>query len=75
MARSAVGAVKKLFTLCSPITRQKAAIYQARRQLEDKLGLAEQVHHELAQIGLTVTRQLNDLENMIPDTEQPGAPT
>lgn len=64
-----------LIAMANKITRQKAAIYQARRQLEDKLRLAEQVHHELAQIGLTVTRQLNDLENMIPDTEQPGAPT
>ena len=63
-----------LIAMANKITRQKAAIYQARRQLEDKLGLAEQVHHELAQIGLTVTRQLHDLENMIPDTEQPGAP-
>ncbi len=56
-----------LIALANKMTRQKAAIYQARRQLEDKLRLAEKVHNELAQIGLTVTRQLNDLEAMIPD--------
>jgi len=56
-----------LIAMANKVTRQKAAIYQARRQLEDKLRLAEQVHNELAQIGLTVTRQLNDLEGMIPD--------
>ncbi len=58
-----------LIAMANKVTRQKAAIYQARRQLEDKLRLAEQVHNELAQIGLTVTRQLNDLEGMIPDEE------
>ncbi|MBI2800399.1 MAG: hypothetical protein HYX63_08940 [Gammaproteobacteria bacterium] len=62
-----------LITLTNTVTRQKAAIYQARRQLEDKLRLAEQVHNELAQIGLNVTRQLNDLEGMIPD-ENTAAP-
>lgn len=60
-----------LLAMANKVTRQKAAIYQARRQLEDKLRLAEQVHHELAQIGLTVTRQLNDLEGMIPDDNAP----
>ena len=62
-----------LITLTNTVTRQKAAIYQARRQLEDKLRLAEQVHNELAQIGLNVTRQLSDLEGMIPD-EKSTAP-
>lgn len=56
-----------LIAMAHKVTRQKASIYQARRQLEDKLRLAEQVHTELAQIALTVTRQLNDLEGMIPD--------
>lgn len=56
-----------LIAMANKMTRQKAAIYQARRQLEDKLRVAEQVHNELAQIGLNVTRQLNDLEGMIPD--------
>ena len=56
-----------LIAMANKMTRQKAAIYQARRQLEDKLRLAEQVHHELAQIGLTVTRQLNELEGMLED--------
>ncbi|MSR15567.1 MAG: hypothetical protein EXR86_13605 [Gammaproteobacteria bacterium] len=56
-----------LIAMANKMTRQKAAIYQARRQLEDKLRLAEQVHNELAQIGLNVTRQLNDLEELIPD--------
>lgn len=60
-----------LIAMANKMTRQKAAIYQARRQLEDKLRLAEQVHNELAQIGLTVTRQLNDLEGMIED--EPGS--
>lgn len=65
-----------LLAMANKVTRQKAAIYQARRQLEDKLRLAEQVHHELAQIGLTVTRQLNDLEGMIPDDgAPPGTPS
>ncbi len=63
-----------LIAMANKMTRQKAAIYQARRQLEDKLRLAEQVHNELAQIGLTVTRQLNDLEGMIPDEEQANSP-
>ncbi len=63
-----------LIAMANKMTRQKAAIYQARRQLEDKLRLAEQVHNELAQIGLTVTRQLNDLEGMIPDDEQAVSP-
>jgi hypothetical protein len=55
-----------LLEVAHKITRQKAAIYHARRQLEEKLRLARQVHHELAQVGLTVTRQLNDLEGMFP---------
>jgi hypothetical protein len=60
-----------LIAMANKVTHQKAAIYQARRQLEDKLRLAEQVHNELAQIGLTVSRQLNDLEGMIPDEAEP----
>jgi hypothetical protein len=63
---------ENLIVMANKMTRQKAAIYQARRQLEDKLRMAEQVHNELAQIGLTVTRQLNDLEGMIPDDENTG---
>lgn len=60
-----------LIGLANKVTQQKAGIYEARRQLEDKLRQAEQVHHELAQIGLSVTRQLSDLESLIPSERVP----
>lgn len=58
-----------LIALTHKVTRQKAAIYQARRELEDKLRLANRVHQELAQLGRNVTRQLDELEGVIPDEE------
>ncbi len=47
------------------ITHQKAQIQQARRQLEDKLRAAEEIHLELSRIGQAVTRQLDDLDGLM----------
>ncbi|MBI4696094.1 MAG: hypothetical protein HY749_18955 [Gammaproteobacteria bacterium] len=57
---------EQLITLTNKVARQKAAINQARRELEEKLRIADQVHRDLSRIGLTVTNQLDVLEDMIP---------
>jgi CRP-like cAMP-binding protein len=58
---------EKLTRLANKITHQKAEIQRARRQLEQKLRAADQIHRELAELGLTMTQELDNLEGMMPD--------
>ena len=47
------------------IARQKAAIYAARRKISARLGLAERIHRELAQLGTQLDAQLDDLDEQM----------
>jgi CRP-like cAMP-binding protein len=60
---------ERLTRLANKITHQKAEIQRARHQLEQKLRAAHEVHRELAQLGQTMTRELDNLEGMMPDGE------
>ncbi|MGR8946503.1 MAG: hypothetical protein ACU84Q_00545 [Gammaproteobacteria bacterium] len=51
------------------ITRQKAAIYEARRGLANKLAQAEKLHNELTNLGNEVNTQLDKLDDLMPDAD------
>lgn len=65
----------ELARLTHRITHQKAQLKQARRQLEEKLHAAEEIHHELARIGQSVTRQLEDLDGLMAPDGESGSDT
>jgi hypothetical protein len=61
---------KNLKEFANKITRQKAAIYVARRQISDKLRLVERIHGELAQLGSQLDNQLDNLDEQVSDAGQ-----
>lgn len=48
------------------IARQKAAIYAARRQIDEKLRMVDQIHSQLSQLGSQLNNQLDDLDHQMP---------
>lgn len=64
-----VDRVHKLREFANQITRQKAAIYEARRGLADKLAQAEKLHHQLNDLGDEVYTQLDRLDELMPDSD------
>ncbi len=68
---------RQLLGLANQLARQKAAIYAARHQIEDKLKRAEQLHRELAELGGQVTSQLDRIDELLPGdsaTDPSGPP-
>lgn len=61
--------VHKLREFANQITRQKAAIYEARRGLADKLAHAEKLHNQLNDLGDEVYTQLDRLDELMPDSD------
>lgn len=61
---------KNLKDFANKIARQKAAIYAARRQISEKLGLVERIHLELSQLGSQLDTQLDDLDEQMSVTKQ-----
>ena len=61
--------VYRLREFADQITRQKAAIYEARRGLADKLAQAEQLHNQLNDLGDEVYTQLDRLDDLMPSSE------
>ncbi len=60
---------EKLKRMANKITHQKAQIQRARRQLQQQLVGADEVHRQLANLGQTMTKQLDNLEEMTPEEE------
>ena len=60
---------EKLKRMANKITHQKAQIQRTRRQLQQKLLAADEVHRQLADLGQTMTKQLDNLEEMTPEEE------
>ena len=56
----------QLLDLANRLTRQKAEINQARQQIEEKLGRAETLHRELAELGGVVSGHLDQIDEMLP---------
>jgi hypothetical protein len=56
----------QLLELANRLTRQKAEINQARQQIEEKLGRAETLHRELAELGGVVSGHLDQIDEMLP---------
>lgn len=61
--------LSRLREFADQITRQKAAIYEARRGLSDKLAQAEKLRNELANLGDEVNTQLDKLDDLMPSTQ------
>lgn len=59
---------RALRDFANKIARQKAAIYIARRQIGEKLRMVEQIHAELAHLGGQLNNQLDDLDDLMPQT-------
>ncbi len=57
---------EQLLDLANRLTRQKAEINQARQQIEEKLGRAETLHRELAELGGVVSGHLDEIDGMLP---------
>ena len=51
------------------IARQKAAVYEARRELANKLAEAGRLHRELTSLGDQVDFQLDKLDDLMPSAE------
>ena len=51
------------------IVRQKAAIYEARRELSNKLAEAGRLHRELTSLGDQFDLQLDKLDDLMPSAE------
>jgi rhodanese-related sulfurtransferase len=60
---------EKLKRMANKITHQKAEIQRARHQLQQKLLAAEEVHRQLADLGQTMTQQLDNLDGMMPEED------
>ena len=60
---------EKLKRVANKITHQKAEIQRARRQLQQKLLAADEVHRQLAELGDSMTQQLDNLDGMMPDED------
>lgn len=60
---------EQLLELANRLTRQKAEINQARQQIEEKLGRAETLHRELAELGGVVSSHLDQIDGMLPVDE------
>ena len=60
---------EKLKRMANKITHQKAEIQLARRQLAQKLLAADEVHRQLAELGNSMTEQLDNLDGMMPEEE------
>lgn len=58
----------QLQRIANRFTHQKAQIQHAKRQLEEKLRAADTIHRELNEIGQTVSRQLDDFDNVFNPT-------
>ena len=58
---------ERLQRVVNKITHQKAEIQRARRELEQKLRAAAELHRELSMIGQTMTDQIDNLEELMPD--------
>jgi len=56
----------QLLELANRLTRQKAEINLARQQIEEKLGRAETLHRELAELGGVVSGHLDQIDQMLP---------
>ena len=56
----------QLLELANRLTRQKAEINQARKLIEEKLGRAEILHRELAELGGVVSGHLDQIDEMLP---------
>ena len=56
----------QLLELANRLTRQKAEINHARQQIEEKLGRAETLHRELAELGGVVSGHLDQIDEMLP---------
>ena len=56
----------QLLELANRLTRHKAEINQARQQIEEKLGRAETLHRELAELGGVVSGHLDQVDEMLP---------
>lgn len=61
--------VHSLREFADQITRQKAAIYEARRGLADKLEQAQKLHNQLNDLGDEVYTQLDRLDELMPNSE------
>lgn len=57
---------EQLLALANRLARQKAEIYQARHQMEEKLKRAEQLHRELSELGGMVSHQLDQIDGLLP---------
>lgn len=57
---------EQLLTLANRLARQKADIYQARHQIEEKLKRAELLHRELSELGGMVSEHLDQIDGMLP---------
>ena len=54
----------QLQRIANRFTHQKAQIQHAKRELEEKLRAADRIHRELNEIGQSVTRQLDGLDEV-----------
>lgn len=64
--------LERMREFADQITRQKAAIYEARRELAEKLAEAGRLHRELSSLGDQVDVQLNKLDTLMPSPEEMG---
>ncbi len=60
---------EQLLALANRLARQKAEVYQARHQMEEKLKRAEQLHRELSELGGMVSSQLDQIDGLLPSDD------
>ncbi|NIR29596.1 MAG: hypothetical protein GWN84_09865 [Gammaproteobacteria bacterium] len=56
---------ERLMSLAEKVRRQKTEIREARKQLEAKLEAVDELHRQVSRIGETMSRQVDDLEDMV----------
>ena len=55
---------QRLVRLANKITRQKAELQQARKELEDKLGATDKLYHEVHDIRRMLKQRIGNLEGL-----------
>ncbi len=60
---------EQLARLANRITHQKAAVMKARQQLDEKLKAADLVHQELRDLGHTMYKEIDGLEEIVAQDE------
>lgn len=63
----------RLAGLANRVTHQKARIQEARNALAEKLAAVESLHRELSTLGQSVTRELDELDNLTAAEPMPAA--